>query len=239
MHTISASVRVFLQPCAPPSRTLWQAVSRHTPDILPAPRQFVADLVAAASQSEAKLPRTPESVSRLASAIGAQQPIVIRGSRIKAVAPAGDAAPGSSGRPRNRIRLGDFMTLTASTPEEAHARMKTALADRPDAIKIFTDGWRYGTASNLTSMNLETIAATRPGARVGDVAADVGLRIETKNSGLALDLLDAVARAIVDGRAAAAYSIMSAGCIMLESAWARMPVRRRPTTVMQRSTKWS
>jgi imidazolonepropionase-like amidohydrolase len=54
---------------------------------------------------------------------------------------------------------GDFMTLTASTPEEAHARMKTALAYRPDVIKIFTDGWRYGTAPNLTSMNLETLAA--------------------------------------------------------------------------------
>jgi imidazolonepropionase-like amidohydrolase len=54
---------------------------------------------------------------------------------------------------------GDFMTLTASTPEEAHARMKTALAYRPDVIKIFTDGWRYGTAPNLTSMNVETLAA--------------------------------------------------------------------------------
>ena len=54
---------------------------------------------------------------------------------------------------------GDFMTLTASTPEEAHARMKTALGYRPDVIKIFTDGWRYGAAPNLTSMNLETLTA--------------------------------------------------------------------------------
>jgi imidazolonepropionase-like amidohydrolase len=54
---------------------------------------------------------------------------------------------------------GDFMTLTASTAEEAHARMKTALSYKPDVIKIFTDGWRYGTAPNLSSMNLETLAA--------------------------------------------------------------------------------
>ena len=54
---------------------------------------------------------------------------------------------------------GDFMTLTASTVEEAHARMKTVLAYKPDVIKIFTDGWRYGTAPNLSSMNLETLSA--------------------------------------------------------------------------------
>jgi hypothetical protein len=175
----------------------------------------------------------------LASAIGAQQPIVIRGSRIKAVAPAGDAAPGSSGRPRNRIRLGDFMTLTASTPEEAHARMKTALADRPDAIKIFTDGWRYGTASNLTSLTWKPSQPRGPAPEWAMWPRMSVYESKPKTPALALDLLDAVARAIVGGRAAAAYSIMFAGCIMLESAWARMPVRRRPTTVMQRSTKWS
>jgi len=54
---------------------------------------------------------------------------------------------------------GDFMTLTASTAEEAHGRMKTVLAYKPDVIKIFTDGWRYGTAPNLSSMNLETLSA--------------------------------------------------------------------------------
>jgi imidazolonepropionase-like amidohydrolase len=54
---------------------------------------------------------------------------------------------------------GDFMTLTASTPEEAHAKTKIALAYKPDVIKVFTDGWRYGTAPNLSSMNLETLSA--------------------------------------------------------------------------------
>jgi len=64
---------------------------------------------------------------------------------------------------------GDFMTLTASTPEEAHARMRTALAYHPDVIKIFTDGWRYGTAPNLTSMNLETLTAMVADAHAGGV----------------------------------------------------------------------
>jgi imidazolonepropionase-like amidohydrolase len=53
----------------------------------------------------------------------------------------------------------EMYTLIASTPEEAHAAMKTALAYKPDVIKIFTDGWRYGTEPDLTSMNLETLAA--------------------------------------------------------------------------------
>lgn len=54
---------------------------------------------------------------------------------------------------------GDWMTFEANTPEQAHARMKTALAYKPDVIKVFTDGWRYGTAADLTSMNVETLSA--------------------------------------------------------------------------------
>ena len=42
---------------------------------------------------------------------------------------------------------GDFMTLDAATlPEQAHAQMKIALSYKPDVIKVFTDGWRYGMA---------------------------------------------------------------------------------------------
>src|SRR5688572_7085808 len=54
---------------------------------------------------------------------------------------------------------GDAMTLEANTPEQAHARMKTALAYKPGVIKVFTDGWRYGTAPDLTSMNVQTLSA--------------------------------------------------------------------------------
>ena len=54
---------------------------------------------------------------------------------------------------------GDFMTLTAATPAQAHAQTRIALAYKPDLIKVFTDGWRYGSAPNLSNMNLETLAA--------------------------------------------------------------------------------
>jgi imidazolonepropionase-like amidohydrolase len=64
---------------------------------------------------------------------------------------------------------GDFMTLTANTPEQARAQTKRALAGKPDVIKVFTDGWRYGTAPNLTSMNLETLAAIVEEAHAGGV----------------------------------------------------------------------
>ncbi len=54
---------------------------------------------------------------------------------------------------------GDMFTLEAATPEQAHFVMQKALAWRPDVIKVFTDGWRYGASPALASMNEETIAA--------------------------------------------------------------------------------
>jgi imidazolonepropionase-like amidohydrolase len=64
---------------------------------------------------------------------------------------------------------GDFMTLVANTPEQAHAETKRALSVKPDVVKVFTDGWRYGTAPNLTSMNLETLSAIVEEAHAGGV----------------------------------------------------------------------
>jgi imidazolonepropionase-like amidohydrolase len=54
---------------------------------------------------------------------------------------------------------GDFMTLLANTPEQGRAQTQRALSFKPDVIKVFTDGWRYGAAPNLTSMNYETLSA--------------------------------------------------------------------------------
>jgi imidazolonepropionase-like amidohydrolase len=64
---------------------------------------------------------------------------------------------------------GDFMTLLANTPEQARAETRRALSFQPDVIKVFTDGWRYGTAPNLTSMNLETLTAIVEEAHAGGV----------------------------------------------------------------------
>ena len=54
---------------------------------------------------------------------------------------------------------GSMFTLEARTPEKAHQIMREALSYKPDLIKIFTDGWRYGASPSLPSMNEETIAA--------------------------------------------------------------------------------
>jgi imidazolonepropionase-like amidohydrolase len=54
---------------------------------------------------------------------------------------------------------GDYFTQLVSTPAQAHAAMKRILPYKPDVIKAFTDGWRYGRADDLTSMNLATLSA--------------------------------------------------------------------------------
>lgn len=54
---------------------------------------------------------------------------------------------------------GSFFTLTATTPRAAHVAMRTALSYRPDVIKVFADGWRYGRSPDLASMNVPTLAA--------------------------------------------------------------------------------
>jgi imidazolonepropionase-like amidohydrolase len=54
---------------------------------------------------------------------------------------------------------GSMFTLEARTPEKAHEIMRDALSYKPELIKIFTDGWRYGATPALPSMNEETIAA--------------------------------------------------------------------------------
>ncbi|HEX4694564.1 amidohydrolase family protein [Sphingomonas sp.] len=54
---------------------------------------------------------------------------------------------------------GDFFTLQVSTPRSAHLAMKTALRYKPDVIKVFADGWRYGRDPDLNSINEDTLAA--------------------------------------------------------------------------------
>jgi imidazolonepropionase-like amidohydrolase len=54
---------------------------------------------------------------------------------------------------------GDFFSLEVQTPREARAAIKRWLAYKPDAIKVFTDGWRYGTEPDMTSMEEETLRA--------------------------------------------------------------------------------
>ena len=54
---------------------------------------------------------------------------------------------------------GRSFTLEAATPRAAHQAMARALPYRPDVIKVFADGWRYGRSPGLNSMNEPTLAA--------------------------------------------------------------------------------
>jgi imidazolonepropionase-like amidohydrolase len=64
--------------------------------------------------------------------------------------------PGGHGAEGGR---GDFFSQEVATPDEARAAIRRVVAYRPDVIKVFTDGWRYGAAPDMTSMNLETLTA--------------------------------------------------------------------------------
>lgn len=50
-------------------------------------------------------------------------------------------------------------TRWVSTPEGARAAVRSLIPYKPDAIKAFSDGWRYGTAPDNTSMDAGTLAA--------------------------------------------------------------------------------
>lgn len=76
------------------------------------------------------------------------------------------AVPGGHGAEAGRADLHTFQVVT---PREAHAAMRQALSYRPDLIKVFTDGWRYGTEQNLASMEPETLTAIADDARAAQV----------------------------------------------------------------------
>lgn len=54
---------------------------------------------------------------------------------------------------------GNFFTQQVNTPRAAHAAMTRLLPYKPDLIKVFADGWRYGRAPDSNSMNLGTLSA--------------------------------------------------------------------------------
>ena len=53
------------------------------------------------------------------------------------------------------------ITFQVTTPAEAHAAMLTVLAYKPDVVKVFADGWRYGDPErpDRPSMDLPTLTA--------------------------------------------------------------------------------
>ncbi len=66
------------------------------------------------------------------------------------------STPGGHGAEGGR---GDFFSIEVTTPREAQAAIRRVLPYQPDVIKAFTDGWRYGAAADMTSMNEDTLTA--------------------------------------------------------------------------------
>ena len=66
---------------------------------------------------------------------------------------------GTPGGHGTEFGWGDYFTQLVSTPAQAHAAMKEILPYKPDVIKVFNDGWRYGEGPDLASMNVETLTA--------------------------------------------------------------------------------
>lgn len=64
--------------------------------------------------------------------------------------------PGGHGAEGGR---GEIHTQEISTPREAIAAVQHVVPYHPDVIKVFSDGWRYGAASDMTSMNEDTLTA--------------------------------------------------------------------------------
>jgi imidazolonepropionase-like amidohydrolase len=95
--------------------------------------------------------------------------------------------PGGHGAEGGR---GDFFSLEVSTAREARAAVRRLLPYQPDVIKVFTDGWRYGAAPDMTSMNEETLTA------LVDEAHKNGLEVLTHT--VTLERAKIAARAGVD-----------------------------------------
>ena len=95
--------------------------------------------------------------------------------------------PGGHGTEAGR---GDFFSVEVTTPAEARAAMARLLPYQPDAIKVFTDGWRYGAGPEMTSMDEATLAEIVKQAHAHD--------IEVMTHTVTLERAKAAARAGVD-----------------------------------------
>lgn len=124
-------------------------------------------------------PETFEPVRRLIASGAFEAPRVHFAARM--------TTPGGHGAEGGR---GDFFTLEVLTPREARAAVRRLLPYKPDVIKVFTDGWRYNTAPDMTSMNEETLAA------ICDEAHRAGVEVMTHT--VTLERAKQAARAGVD-----------------------------------------
>jgi imidazolonepropionase-like amidohydrolase len=97
------------------------------------------------------------------------------------------STPGGHGAEGGR---GDFHTQLVLTPRQARAAVRRFAAYKPDVIKVFTDGWRYGADTDMTSMDEATLRA------LVDESHKFGLKVVTHT--VTVDKARIAARAGVD-----------------------------------------
>ncbi len=99
------------------------------------------------------------------------------------------APPGGHG---TEYGWGRAFTLEAATPREGRAAVRRALGYRPDVIKVFVDGWRYGRSPDLVDMDAATLTAiveTAHGARVPVISHTTTLDGAKKAAAAGVDAL--------------------------------------------------
>jgi imidazolonepropionase-like amidohydrolase len=141
-------------------------------------------------------------------------------------------SPGGHGAEGGR---GDYFSLEVLTPAEARAATRLCLSYKPDAIKVFTDGWRYGFETDMTSMHEETLRtiveeAHKAGVEVMTHTVSLARAREAARAGV-----DVIAHGIGDATADAELI-----ALMKEKGTAYVPTlsvyeaRRGPYAPMQR-----
>jgi len=97
------------------------------------------------------------------------------------------SSPGGHGLEGGR---GDFHTQAVLTPRQARSAVKRILGYKPGVLKVFTDGWRYGMDTDMTSMDEATLKA------IVDEAHAAGVKVITHT--VSLDKAKIAARAGAD-----------------------------------------
>lgn len=124
-------------------------------------------------------PETFEPMRRLISSGVVEAPRISFAARM--------TTPGGHGAEGGR---GDFFSLEVLTPREARVAVQKVMPYRPDVIKVFTDGWRYGSAPDMTSMREDTLTT------IVEEAHKNGIEVLTHT--VTLDKAKVAARAGVD-----------------------------------------
>jgi len=135
------------------------------------------------------------------------------------------AVPGGHGAEAGRSLL---HTRLIVTPDDARAGVRERAGYAPHLLKVFSDGWRYGTEPDLASMRADTLAA------LVEEAHAVGLRVLSHTVSLARAReaaaagVDVLGHGIGDGEVDADLAAALAGRAYVSTLAVYEPAGRRP-----------